>query len=143
MVIEMTGTEISRAPTRAASRAEPFLDMAVDVLDDDDGVVDDEADGEHEGQQRQQVERVAERQQREHHADQRQRDRHDGDERRAQAAEEQEDDDDDDQRCFEQRLLHLRDRGIDELGGIVGDVGGHARRQLGLRWPETSCARRR
>ena len=122
MVMEMTGTAISRAPLRAASNGlHALLDVAVDVLDHDDGVVDDEADGEHQRQQREQVDGVAERQQREHHADQRQRDGDDRDQRRAQIAEEQEDDDDDDQRRLEQRLLHLLDRGVDELGGVVGD----------------------
>ena len=38
-----------------------LLDVAVDVLDHDDGVVDDEADGEHHGEQRQKVDRIAER----------------------------------------------------------------------------------
>ena len=36
------------------------LDAAVDVLDLDDGVVDDDADGEHDGEQRQHVDRGAE-----------------------------------------------------------------------------------
>ena len=35
---------ISREPTKAASRALPGLDMADDVLDHDDGVIDDESD---------------------------------------------------------------------------------------------------
>jgi len=33
--------------------------MTVDVFHDDDGVVDDEADREHQGEQRQQVDRVS------------------------------------------------------------------------------------
>ena len=36
--------------------------MAVDVLDHDDGVVDDEANAEHQREQRKQIDRVAERQ---------------------------------------------------------------------------------
>ena len=127
----MTGTAISRAPASAAlNGAHALLDVAVDVLHHDDGVVDDEADGEHERQQRQKVDRVAERQQREHDADQRQRNGDDGDEGRAQAAEEQEDDDDDDDGRLDQRLLHLADRGVDELGRVVGDCRFEARRQL-------------
>ena len=85
MVMAMTGTAISRAPISAASNGLSRLDVTVDVLHHDDGVVDDETDGQHQGQQRQEVDRVAERQQREHHADERQRDGDDRDERRAQA----------------------------------------------------------
>ena len=124
--------DLARARQRRLERLHALLDVAVDVLDHDDGVVDDEADGQHQRQQRQQVDGIAERQQREHHADQRQRNGDDRDQRRAQVAEEQEDHHDDDQRRLQQRLLHLLDRGVDELGGVVGDGGLHAGRQLPL-----------
>src|SRR5690606_41364263 len=70
-----------------------FLDMAVDVLDHDDGVVDDEADGEHHRQKRQQVDRIAEDEQHEADADQRQRDGDDRHHHRAEGAEEEQDED--------------------------------------------------
>ena len=74
MVMEITGTAISRAPCdRRIEGLHALLDMPVDVLDHHDGVVDHQADGQHQRQQRQQIDRIAERQQREHHADQRQR----------------------------------------------------------------------
>jgi hypothetical protein len=52
--------------------------MAVDVLDHDDRVVDDQADRQHQRQQRQQIDREAERQHHREGADQRQRNRDDG-----------------------------------------------------------------
>ena len=61
-VIATTGPVISFMPTMAAShRRQPLLDVAVDVLDHHDGVVDDEADRQHHREQRQEVDRVAER----------------------------------------------------------------------------------
>ena len=73
--------DLVRAADRRVERRHAVLDVAVDVLHHHDRVVDDQSYGEHERQQRQQVDRVAERQQRHHHADQRQRngdDRDDG-----------------------------------------------------------------
>ena len=97
--------DLARALERRIEGLHALLDVAVDVLHHDDGVVDDEADGQHQRQQRQQVDGIAERQQGEHHADERQRDGDDRDQRGAQVAEEQEDHHDDDQRGLEQRLL--------------------------------------
>ena len=77
----------------------------MDILDHHDGVVDHQTDGEHEGEQRQQIDRIAERQQEDRDTDQRQRDGDDRNERRADIAEEQEDDDDDDDRRFGSVLL--------------------------------------
>ena len=93
--------DLVRAADRGVERRHAVLDMAVDVLDHHDRVVHHEADAEHERQQRQQVDRIAERQERDHHPDQRQRNGDDRDEGRAQIAEEQEDDDDDDRRRLE------------------------------------------
>ena len=56
----MTGPAISRAPISAAcAGAAALLDMAVDVFDDDDRIVDDEPDRQHHRQQGQQVEAEA------------------------------------------------------------------------------------
>ena len=71
---------ISAPPTSsmvlcAASRGRHALaDVALDVLDHDDGVVDDDADRQHQAEQRQLVEREAERRQHGEGADQRDRD---------------------------------------------------------------------
>ncbi len=124
--------DLVRAPDRGVERRHPLLDVAIDVLDHDDRVVDDKADAEHQRQQGQKIDRIAERQQRDHHADQRQRNGDDRNEGRAQVAEKQEDDDDDDRRRFGQRLGDLVDRGADELGRVVGDRRVEAGRQLAL-----------
>ncbi len=76
-VIAMIGPPSSRAAISAASqrRLAFLLHVPVDVLDHDDGVVDHQPDREHQRQQRQQVDRVAEHQHHEERADQRQRHR--------------------------------------------------------------------
>ncbi|MCY1285977.1 hypothetical protein D9M70_349350 [compost metagenome] len=107
-----------------------FLDVAVDVLHHDDGVVHHQADGEHHRQQRQQVDRVAHRLHEEQHADHRQRDGHHRDQHRAEGAEEQEDHDYDDQHRLAEGLHHLVDGGLDEARGVVGDGDLEVRRQL-------------
>ena len=53
--------DLPGADERRLHRPHALLDVAVDVLDHDDGVVDDEADSDGEGHQRQVVDRVAER----------------------------------------------------------------------------------
>ena len=104
--------------------------MAFDVFDDDDGVVDHQADGEHDGQQGQQVDGEAENLHQKDRSDQRQRDRHHRDEDRAQRAEEQENDDDDDQQGVAEGLEDLADGIVDIFGGVVGDPRLHAGRQI-------------
>ena len=54
-------------------RLHPLLDVPVDVLDHHDGVVDDEADRQHQRQQGEQIDRIAHRQQHHEDADERQR----------------------------------------------------------------------
>src|SRR5258708_24261138 len=61
IVIAMMGLELARREDRRLPGLHALFQMAVDVLYDDDGVVDDQADREDEGEQRQQVDRVAER----------------------------------------------------------------------------------
>ena len=80
----------------AASRGVmPERDVALDVLDHDDRVVDDDADGQHHAEQRQRVEGEAERRHDRAGADQRDGDGDDRDERRAPALQEDQDDEDD------------------------------------------------
>ena len=65
IVIATTAPEISRMPLeRRLHRRHALLDMAMDVLDHDDGVVDHEADGEHHGEQGEEIDRIAERKRR-------------------------------------------------------------------------------
>ena len=91
------------------ARRQPLLDVMLDRLDDDDGVVDHEADGQHEAEERQRVD--GEAQQREHHerADQRHRHRQQRDERRAEALQEDEHHEDHEGGRLEERLHDLVD----------------------------------
>ena len=80
------------AEHRGGARPHALRPAAHDVLEHDDGVVDDEAGGEHEREQRQDVEREAHHVDQRQRADQRHRDRHRRDQRRAPVAQEQADD---------------------------------------------------
>ena len=124
--------DLARADQRRIERPHALLDMPVDVLDHDDGVVHHQPDGEHEREQRHQIDRVAERREQGEHADQRQRDGDDRDDGRPEIAEEQEDHHDDDDRRFAERLHHLPQRGANEVGGIIRDCRFQPRRKLSL-----------
>ena len=130
----------SRAPRKAASHARhPFLEMARDVLQDDDGVVDHEAGGDGQRHQRQDVEAVAEQIHRAEGAED--RDRH-GDARYqcgAEIAQEEVDDDGDQDDRHHQGQFRVVQRSADGDAAVDGDghvhVGRHRRfqmRQLGL-----------
>ena len=72
-----------------------LLDVALDVLDDDDGVVDHQAGGQRDAEQGQRVDREAEQLDEGEGADQRHRDGDRRDERAAPVLQEEEDDQDD------------------------------------------------
>ena len=78
-VMAMIGPVIWRIALIVASagdRSGLLLQHALDVLDDDDRVVDDDADGQHQGEQRHRVGGIAHRQQHREGADQADRHRH-------------------------------------------------------------------
>ena len=113
-------------------RTEPFLAHdPLDILDHDNGVVDEDPDCEDHAEQRQHVDREAEQPQAE--TCPRQRDRHDQrrDQRRAPVLQEQEHDEEDQRHGFDQRLDHFLDRNLDEGSGVVGDRPGDILRQAG------------
>ena len=83
---------------RRVARRQAVGDVALDVLDHDDGVVDHDADGQHQAEQRQGVEREAERRHDGEGADQRHRDRDQRDDGGAPVLQEDEHDDDDQER---------------------------------------------
>src|SRR5262245_5726270 len=78
-------------------------------FDDDDGVVDDETDRQHQAEQRQRIDREAEQRKDQEGADQRDRHGEQWNERRAESLQEDEHDDDDEDQRFEQRLDDLLD----------------------------------
>ena len=107
-----------------------MLDVVHDGLDDDDRVVHDDADGEHEAEERQGVQREAEA---EHHckcADQGHRHRDQRDDRRAPRLQEDHHDDDDQEDGFEQGVGDGVYRLADEDGRVVDDAIVHAGRKV-------------
>ena len=129
----MIGPTSSRAASMAAwNGVLPVVQMPLDVLHHDDRIVDDEADREHDGEQREQVDREAGDQHQEDRADERDRDRDDRDDHGAHRSEEQEDHDDHDQQRFGQRREHLVDRILDVFRRVVRNADLHPGGQLRL-----------
>ncbi len=115
----------------AASRGlQTRLDIAFDVLDDDDCIVDDDADGEHQTEQRKIIECKSEYRHREKRADQRHRDGDDGNDRGAPGLQEQDDHENDEDDRLADRLFDGINRLLDELGRIVDDGVFQARRKV-------------
>ena len=102
--------------------------VAVDVLDDDGGVVHQDADGECQAPQRHDVDGLAEPGQNEHGGQDRERDRGHHDQGRAPAAKEQQHDQAGEERCGDHFLHHVVHRGAHEAGCVVDrDDGGSGR----------------
>ena len=95
--------------------------VALNVFDDDDGVVDDEAGGERDAEERKRVDAEAEDLDEGKGADERDRDRDGGNDGGAPVLQEEEDDDDDDDDRFTDRRDDLVDRFADDQGGVDGD----------------------
>ncbi len=109
-----------------------LADVTLDVLDHDDGVVDDDADGQNQGEQRQGVDRIAQGQLHREGADEGDRDGQDRDDGRAPGLQEDQDDDHHQEDGFDQHVLHGRNRGGDVFRRVIGDGVFHARREVGL-----------
>ena len=108
-----TGPDTSSIALIVASfGCHPVLDVVHHRLDHDDRIVDDDADGEHEAEQREHVDREAEQREEDERADERDRHGHQRNQRRAPVLQEDEDDDDDERDRFEQRVDDL----VDALG---------------------------
>ena len=113
---------VHRLARRFARREPVGLHVVLDGLDDDDRVVDHDADREHHAEQRQRVDAEAEelegregRHQRHRHGEHR-------DQRRAPALQEQEHDDQHQDQCLDESVDHLLDRGFHELRCVVHDL---------------------
>ena len=97
----MTGPETSSIARTVASRGDmPFFDVMLDRFHDDDGVIDDQTDGEHESEERERVDGEPEERKKHEGADQRDGHGAERDQRRAPALQEDEDDEDDEQRAL-------------------------------------------
>ena len=99
-----------------------LLHHALDILDDDDGVIDHDADGEHDRQQRDRIGRVAYGLERDERPDQADGYRQSRDQRRTYAPEENKHHEHHQDKRLEQRFFHLFDGCRDEAGRIVGDL---------------------
>ena len=104
--------------------------QALDVFEHDNRIVDDDADRQHHGEQRQGVDREAEQPESGEGTDQRNRHGNQRNQRGAPVLEEDEDDDGNHHQRFGQRLEHFRDRCLDELGGVEGNDIVHPRREF-------------
>jgi len=121
---------------RRLLRAHAEPQIALDVLDDDDRVVDDDADRQHQPEQRKVIERKAEGGEHRKGANKRDRDCHDRDDRGAPGLQEQNDDDDDEDDGLEDRLLYFVDRFGDEFGRVIDDVVSEAAREAARQLPD-------
>ena len=101
----------------------------MDVLEHDDRVIHDQANRQHERQQRQQVDRQAQGKQDDESRDDRDRDGYGGNDRGAHASEKQEDDERHQADSDEQRIVNLANGGIDKHGRVETSRDNHAFRQ--------------
>ncbi len=123
--------DLAHRLARGLLRRQPLLRHdALDVLDHDDGVVDEDADGEHHAEHGEHVDGETHRQQ--DHAGAEERDRHDDgrNERVADVLEEQQHHEEDEDDGLHQRHQHLLDRGLDHRRDVVGDVVLDVRREV-------------
>ena len=108
------------------------VEIAFDILDDDDRVVDDNADGEHQSEKRQRVEGEAQELHHQKAADEGHRNRHHRNHRGAPCLQEENDHHDNEQDRFEKRVDDLIDGLLNEFGRIVDDRIIDAGRKLPL-----------
>ena len=102
-----------------------FLHHAFDIFDDDDGVIDDDADRKYDGEKGYRVCRIADRQQRNEGADETDRHGKRRNQRRTQASQKEKDNDHDENESLDQCLLHFVDGVGDKDRGIVGGLPSH------------------
>ena len=125
---------LHRLDGRLLRREATLLHVPLDVLDDDDGVVDHHAYGEHDAEEGQEVEGEAEGKHAGESADEGDNYRRDADDRRAEALEEEVDDEDDQEDRLEERVDDLVDGDPHEIGRVEGhhvlDAFRHRRLQL-------------
>ena len=107
-------------------------DMSFDVLDDHDGIVDHDADRQHQAEQGQGVEREAQQIHHRERADERYRNGDERDDGGAPGLQEQDNDDHHQNDRFDQRLHHRRQGRPHEHGWIISDPVFEALREVAL-----------
>ena len=101
---------------------QPFLDVSLHVLDDDDGVIHHDPDGEHEAEERQRIDGEAHGMHDGEGADQGHRHRRERNDRSTPGLQEHEHHDDHEQDRFEQGVNHGFDRLVHEHRRVIGDA---------------------
>ena len=119
--------DLAHRLARRFLRRQTFLGHdAFDVFDDDDRVVDDDADREHHAEQGQLVDREADHPHAEEPAHQRDRNHQRRDQGHAEVLQEHQHHEEHEDDRLEQRLDHFLDRDLDEVGGVVRHEPRHA-----------------
>ena len=121
--------DLFHRPVGRVTRAHPQSNISLDVLDDDNRVVDNDANRQHESKEREIVEREAEQAHEEECADQRNRDRNDRNDCRAPRLQEYHNDENDQGHRFENGAHDGIDRLLNEVGRIINDRVLQARRK--------------
>ncbi len=124
--------DLARPLERRLAARHAVLDVPKDVFQHDDGVVHHQANGQHQSQQRQRIDREAEQVHQRERADQRHRNRHQRHQCGAQVAQKEEDDQEYQRDRFADGRKHRFDRAVDEYRRIIGNVDRHALGQLTL-----------
>ena len=122
--------DLARADDGRLSARHPGFDMPPHIFEHDDRVIDDEADRQHQREQRQCIDRESERIHQAERADQRHRNSDDRNQRGTQAAQEEKDHEHDQRDRLADRLEHRLDRAIDEHRRVVRDDELHPLRKV-------------
>ena len=128
---ERRGDLAHRAFRRLEGRELLFLHQALDVLDDHDGVIDQQADGQHHGEHGQRVDRIARHHQHPESAQQHHRHGDERHQRGAPALQEDQQNREHQHDCLEERVINLLDRQLDEGRGVIGGAELHPLGQRG------------
>ena len=110
-----------------------MLDVVHHGFDHDDGVVDDDADGEHQAEHRQRVHREAEHREKNERADQRHGHGEKRNDRRPQVLQKDENHQGDQDDRLDEGMDDAFDGGIDRRRGVIDDLVVHVRRKQPLR----------
>ena len=121
--------QVVHRPGRRLAAGDPLLDVSRDAFDDDDRVVDDDSDRQHEGEQCREIDRKAEGRHGGEGADERHRHGGRRNEHRAPVLQEDENDDQHQNGRLDQRAINFVDRGPHEIRRVVGDAVDEALRE--------------
>ena len=117
---------------RRIDRRQAFFHMLLDVLDDDDSIIDDQADGQYHGEQCQCIDRKVKNQERTKRTNKRYRYSEQRDNRCAPVLQEDENNENDEQQGFNERLQNFLDGGTDVIRRIENLRHLESRRQCRL-----------